>query len=553
MLTQLTIHNFTLIDHLDLELSRGMTVVSGETGAGKSIMLDALGLTLGDRADSGLVRTGCERAEILACFDVSALPIARAWLEKHDLSNGDDCLLRRVISQEGRSRAYINGRLSPLQSLRELGERLVDIHGQHEHQKLLKKETHRQLLDAFGKCDTPADKTRRQFRTWQSIQKEHDLLVRQASSQDARLQLLTYQVEELDQLGLEDGELASLEQEQTQLANAERILGSGNQALQIASEGEELTCVSLLNQCIQHLSSLNIDHPDLNNAVELFNSALIQTEEACGELGHYLDRVELDPNRLQNVEERLSLCYQIARKHHIHPQELPTLHQQLAEELAGLTPSDARIDALRLQCSNAAADYDKSARALTQQRTKAAKHLQKQVEEQLQHLGMGNCRFQAALVACDASAWGREEIELLISTNPGQPPKPLAKVASGGELSRISLAIQVVTAQVTATPTLAFDEVDVGIGGATAEVVGRLLRGLGEHSQVLCVTHQPQVASQGHRHLRVSKHSNGKQNQTRVELLSRPQRVEEVARMLAGIDVTQCSRDHAEEMVVRDY
>ncbi|WP_207064032.1 DNA repair protein RecN [Motiliproteus sp. SC1-56] len=549
MLTHLTIRDFTLIDHLELELNRGMTVISGETGAGKSIMLDALGLALGDRAEADMVRTGCKRAEISACFDISQVPEALTWLQEHDLDNGDDCILRRVVGANGRSRAYINGNPCPLQSLKGLSEHLADLHGQHEHQRLLRKEHHRTLLDAFGGLDPLAARTARAYRHWHQLDERLKALRSRSDEDSAREQLLRYQVQELDQLAPEEDELSALEAEQKQLANAEQLLQGGEQVRQLTTEGDTDNCASLLNQCLQQLDALGLDDPALASTAEMLNSALIQVEEASNELGHFLGNVELNPQRLQTVEERLSLFYQIARKHREDPAQLPTLHLRLSEELAQMSLSDEALATLEEETREAERDYRSAAEELSEQRRATAEQLQARVHEQLALLGMPACRFEAALAPVAPRPFGLEEPEFLISTNPGQPPKPLSRVASGGELSRISLAIQVVTAQVAATPVLAFDEVDVGIGGAIAEVVGRLLRGLGERCQVLCVTHQPQVASRGHQHLQVEKRRDADSTATRVVRLEKKQRVEEIARMLAGIDITQRSLDHAEEML----
>ncbi|MEH6825959.1 MAG: DNA repair protein RecN [Motiliproteus sp.] len=552
MLTHLSIRDFTLIEQLDLELEAGMTVISGETGAGKSIMLDALGLALGDRSDSDMVRHGCERADISASFDLSQLPLAQQWLTDNELNQDHDCILRRVVGRNGRSRAYINGQPAPLQNLRALGELLIEIHGQHEHQKLLKKDHHRPLLDGFGSLDALSNQTRQQFRDWQQLQQRLDTLRNRSVQQDAREQLLRYQVEELDQIAPEAGELHGLEQEQQQLAHAETLLDTCDAVRQRTTESEEGNCASLLNNCLQQLAALNIDNDALRNSSDMLNSALIQIEEASLELSHFIDRTEVNPQRLEQVEERLSLLYQLARKHQVETNQLPQLHLQLTQELTELSLSDSTLEQLTQDCQNAEQAYQLQAQQLSQQRNATAERLSTQVNSQLTLLGMPASNFEVSLTSCPAKAYGLEETEFLISTNPGQPAKPLVKVASGGELSRISLAIQVVTAQTTATPVLAFDEVDVGIGGAIAEVVGRLLRELGSHSQVLCVTHQPQVASRGQQHLFVSKQHNGDHSSSRIQRLDAPQRVQEIARMLGGIDITQRSIDHAEEMLALD-
>ncbi len=552
MLVHLSVSNFAIASQLDVELHNGMTVITGETGAGKSIMLDALGQVLGDRADPGMIKQDAERAEIHATFDISSIASAKQWLEDHDLYNGDECLLRRIITREGRSRAYINGRPSPLQDLKNLGEMLIDIHSQHAHQSLLKKEQQMQLLDDFagaGKLvadvKTLATKCQRTGQRLQTLQSNR-------SEQTARAQLLGYQVEELDNLALQENELAALEQEQKQLASGEESLQACQQAMSICQEGE-LNAVSILNQALRSLNDLPVKSQAVEEAVELLNSALIQTEEAASSLQHYVDDFEINPERLQTVEDRLSTIYDIARKHHINPAEIPQLHQSLQQELLGLQGSDEEIDELLKQRQVLLDEYQKQAQKLSKQRKSASKKLQKQVEKQLAQLAMANCQFQIAVQSRDHNdsphTNGLEEIQFLVSTNPGQTPQALAKVASGGELSRISLAIQVSTAKTSAIPTLVFDEVDVGIGGGIAEVVGNLLRELGEQGQVLCVTHQPQVASKGHHHLFVSKTVSKSKVSTQLQQLDDNAKVNEIARMLGGIVITNQSMEHAREML----
>lgn len=553
MLTQLTIRNFAIVSDLEVELDQGMTVISGETGAGKSIMLDALGLCLGDRADSDSVNSQAERAELTASFDIRQIPQARLWLSEHDLeADPQECHLRRVITREGRSRSYINGRPAPLALLRELGQYLVDIHGQHEHQRLLKKDHHRVLLDAFGNHADLAEEVRRLFHKWRHQHARLEQLTQVSDERNARIQLLRYQVEELEQLALTEGELEQLEQEQQRLENAGSLLSTGQQLLNLSSEDETANCLSMLHHCLQLLQQLDTTAPQLTQASEMFNNALIQVEEAGREIRHFLDTVEINPERQQEVEERLTAIYDVARKHRLQPEQLPAFQQSLQEELASLTLSDDEVESLACEVEQSWEDYLKAAGELSLARQQQAEQLNRLVDDQLAALGMPAAHFSVCLTPLDEdrySANGLEEVEFLISTNEGQPARALAKVASGGELSRISLAIQVVTAQVSSTPTLVFDEVDVGIGGAIAEVVGRLLWELGQRVQVLCVTHQPQVAAQGHQHLFVSKHGKKGETRTRVSRLSEPQRVEEVARMLGGVDITQTSMNHAREML----
>jgi len=552
MLTQLNIRNYAIVEQLDLELKKGMTVVSGETGAGKSIMLDALGLTLGDRADSGTVRSGADRAEIIASFDIENIPAAQKWLQLQDMDGDSECILRRVVTSEGRSRSYINGSPCPIAKVRELGEYLIEIHGQHEHQRLLKKEHHRYLLDAFSGKGELANKTRQLYRSWHTLQNKLIQLSEQTEEQAARVQLLRYQVEELEQVGIKEGEFEALVKEQHTLANAGEILQTGQQFLQLTSDSDDINCLSLLNQCQQLLGNIKADSPSITQTVEMLNTAHIQIEEAAQEISHYMDRVELNPERQAEVEERLSVIFDLARKHRVPAEELPTFLQELHQELNALNLSDKELEQLEQETHQALTAFLESAGKLSKVRQTTAKILSKEVNQQLHSLGMTAAQLDIALTdhkEGQFTAHGLEDVEFLISTNTGQPSRPLNKIASGGELSRISLAIQVITAQSSSTPTLIFDEVDVGIGGAIAEVVGRLLRQLGEHSQILCVTHQPQVASQGHQHLFVSKQSDKNKTHTRIDQLNQDQRVGEVARMLGGIDVTETSLDHAREML----
>lgn len=552
MLTHLSIRNFAIVEALELELSHGMTVVSGETGAGKSIMIDALQLALGGRADSGTVRRGSKKTEIIANFDIGQIPRAQAWLEVQDLTQEGECILRRIVTAEGRSRSYINGRICPLASLRELGQFLVAIHGQHEHQSLMQKDHHRTLLDGFAQQHDLADKVGIQFQSYHKLNKQLQKLTLQSDEQQAKVQLLSYQVEELDQLGIQVDEIKKLEEEQKTLSQADDILHNGHSLLHILSEGEPSNCLQLLNQSIQLQSTLPENSTCAAQIGELINTALIQIEEASNEVRHYLDSVELNPSRLQEVEERLSTAYTLARKHRVDPYALADFHQQLIQELQLICGSDETIAELETQVLQAKQCFLKSAEKLSKQRGIAARKLNKQINHQLHLLGMPAADFSVSLNPINEkefNMYGLEEVEFLISTNAGQSLKPLAKIASGGELSRISLAIQVATAKSGSTATLMFDEVDVGIGGAIAEVVGRLLRQLGERSQILCITHQPQVASQGHQHLFVSKKSVKQNTQTQVNSLVDNSRVHEIARMLGGLDITKRTLEHAKEML----
>jgi DNA repair protein RecN (Recombination protein N) len=553
MLTHLNIQNFTLVDRLDLDIKPGMTVITGETGAGKSIVLDALALTLGDRAEADRVRTGASRADITATFDTSAIPSAQEWLLNMDLQQQDnpqECLLRRLINNEGKSKSYINGQPVTLQQLRILGEMLIDIHSQHEHQSLLVKDTHRRLIDEFAGQTDLAKQVRLAFREWQS-RLEHFIHLRDnAADVSARFQLLSYQFNELEQLGLQAGEQAKLEAEQRSLANAEEILHGSQQLAAFCGDDEQGLSVNL-HRALHILRSLPEKSSALQTAEELLTSAQIQVEEAQHEIDRHIDSFNLDPARLAIVEDRLSAIYDLARKHRIQPEELPAFIEKLSAELEQLQGGDGKLDQLAQQVAQAEKAYRQLAEQLSAKRSKAGTSLAKQVNEQLKLLAMTNANLSVSLLPLTDKPGpnGLEDVEFLISTNPGQAPRPLAKIASGGELSRISLAIQVITAKTSATPTLVFDEVDVGIGGATGDVVGQLLRQLGERGQVICVTHLAQVASKGHQHLQVVKTASKKSAESTLVELTGEGKVEEIARMLGGLKITDQSLAHAREML----
>ena len=547
MLTHLSISNYTIVSVLEMEFEGGMTVITGETGAGKSIMLDALGLCLGDRADPRAVRHDCDRAEIVAGFDIGAIPQALAWLQERDLCQGDECLLRRVITTEGRSRAYINGSTSTLQDCAELGEMLIDIHSQHAHQSLLRKPVQRQLLDAYAGHLPLARQLEQTASDWLRKRRELDLLTGARDEQTARAQLLAYQVEELDELELQDGEIVALEQEQKLLSNAEQILQGAHDALQLCDEQENGT-----RRALQLLTGDAHVGEAVANARDLLDSAAIQLGEARAEIQQYIDGVEIDPQRLLEVQRRLESIYDVARKHRVMPEVVSTLHQDLRDELRGLADGGQRIGQLEQDMADLAGRYAIDAAKLGKQRRSAAKKLVKKASEVLSSLAMSQCKLEIALSAresTDPHPHGGEDIEFLISTNPGAPTQPLGKIASGGELSRISLAIQVVTASTSTVPSMVFDEVDVGIGGAVAEVVGKLLRTLSGQTQVLCVTHLPQVAAQGHQHLQVTKTSDETSVQTNLSRLQDETRVQEIARMLGGVKITRQTLAHAREML----
>ncbi len=552
MLTYIHIWNFAVVEKLDIEINNGLTIITGETGAGKSIMLDALGLSLGDRADSSIVRHGCDKAEISVSFSTTDTPNAESWLVEHEMNSENECIIRRSINANGTSKAFINGIPSPIKLLRELGEKLVDLHGQHEHQSLLKADLQRLLLDDYAKNQTVLDKVRLVFKTWQQLNNEYQRLTQASKDRSAQLDLLRYQVDELETLNLAEGEVKEIDIEHKRLANANLLLSSSDSVLRSLIDDENININHILNKSITELDALGKLDEAIKPANELLNNALINIEEATSELRNYTSSLEIDPQRLELLEQRLADIQNLSRKHNVDSDSLHNLLPNLTEELNNLENADVRLGNLEAEIQQATSAYLDAANELTKKRQTAAKKLSKLVTASMQTLGMEGGRFE---VSCNAtanaaySAFGADTIEFLVSANPGQSLKPLAKVASGGELSRISLAINVITAKDTRIPTLVFDEVDVGIGGRVAEIVGLELRALSAHSQVLCVTHLPQVAALGHHHLQVNNPSDKKVTTTQITNLTKEQRIEEIARMLGGLNITEQTRSHAKEMI----
>lgn len=562
MLQQLTIRNYAIVDQLDIEFSAGLTAVTGETGAGKSIILGALGLTLGDRSDRDAVRDGSSRADISARFDTTRLPGARQWLTEQALDSPEEpdaCLLRRTVNVEGRSRAWINGLAVNLQTLKTIGEMLIDIHSQHEHQSLLNRNSHQRLLDDFAGQQEQARALRRISQQWRRLGQELQTIEEQADAESAQHQLIRYQVNELDELALQEGELEQLDVEYCRLNNADHVLADAQAVLDLCSENEDQNLLSALNRALSLIPTEQDAGPWAESVTEMLGSARIQVEEAARELRQHIDDFERDPERLETVNQRLAHIHQLARKHRVAPEQLQQHHAQLQEQLGDGTRNEEKCAELRKQMQSLATDYEQKASELSQARQHAAVKLAKQINQQLNTLGMADAQLKVQLETDPSEQLppgGREQIEFLVSTNAGQTHRPLIKIASGGELSRISLAIQVITALTSETPTLVFDEVDVGIGGSVARSVGKLLRQLGGRSQVLCVTHQPLVASLGHQHLFVSKKGdNDSGTGTRIQTLQQEQRIEEIARMLGGdADAADFSREslaHAEELMAK--
>ncbi len=553
MLTHLQIRDFAIVDRVELEFDAGMTAVTGETGAGKSIMLDALGLLLGDRAEAGVVREGADRAEISAVFAIDRYPAARAWLAERELeADGAECALRRVIGRDGRSRAFINGTPQPMSALAEFGERLVDIHGQHEHQSLMKRDAQRLLLDGYARLDAELARLAALHKRWQALGRERETLERAGAERDSRLELLRYQVRELEALGLAADELPQLEDEHARLANAGRLLDTCEQVLHALYEREHGSAQALLADAVRALGELAPVDPELNDLAELLNSALIQVQEAADALRRHVRRLDLDPVRLAELEQRLAEIQALARKHRCRPEDLPERQAQLAAERGLLENAEEHRDGLARAQAQAWAEFEALAGRVGARRRQAAVELSDKVSKAMHELGMPGGRFAATVEPAERPApHGLDAVEFLVSANPGQPLKALAKVASGGELARISLALQVIAARAAQLPTLVFDEVDAGIGGGIAEIVGRRLRELGAARQVLCVTHLPQVAAQAHQHVQVRKETDGISTRTRVVPLAPEDRVLELARMLGGVELTEHTLAHAREMVER--
>lgn len=554
MLTHIHIWNFAIVEALDIELEPGLSVLTGETGAGKSILLDALGLALGDRADNSVIRHGESRAEISVTFDTHQAPNAEAWLKKHELDSEHECIIRRTVSEKGPSKAFINGKPATVQQLRELAEMLVDLHGQHEHQSLMKADIQQQLLDDYANHSDLLSKVNNYFKQWNKLNSEFKQLTSTKNEQDHRLDLLRYQVKELETLNIQAGESNELDIEYKRLSNASQLLQTTEQALHALEENDKGSISEQLNHFTLALQQLGKTDNKLNDIAALLDNAMIQINEASSELHQYTDNLELDPQRLSYLDERISSIHNLSRKHQAEPDVLPELLEQLQNELDSIENADIHIETLQQDIKSAADSYQQSADALSKSRTKAAKSLSSKVSESMQELGMENGSFQVALNLYDKDSFhanGNEQIEFLVSANPGQPPKPLTKVASGGEISRISLAIQVIAAQATRIPTLIFDEVDVGIGGRVAEIVGLKLKELAGHRQVICVTHLAQVAALGDHHLQVSKQSDSATTISQINYLDKPLRVKELARMMGGIEITEQTLSHAQEMLSR--
>ena len=554
MLSLITVRNYAVIDEVEVEFDAGLSVLTGETGAGKSILVDALGLALGDRADAGAVRKGCRQAQISVLFECPQDHPALDWLAERGLDQDDTCLLRRVVSARGRSRAFVNNQPATLQDLRSVGSRLVNIHGQGAHQALLHAPAQRSIVDHHGGHLQLTSQVAAAFGDWKSCEAAYEAQQQRGADRASELELLRFQVRELENLDYREGELEALQEERGRLANVDRLSNCIESALSGLYERDHGSAQELVAQAQRELSDAGALDPSLGDAADLLAEAEIQVREAVRGLASYRDRLEPDPERLDSVESRLATIRSLALRHHVKESELGELLEQLRSRLDALGSAGESLEAARQRVLQARDTYFRAAKELSTSRVQCAASLSEAVEAQMEVLGLPKGRFRAEIGKKPhdrADATGLDRIEFQVSLNPGQEFGPLSRVASGGELSRISLALEVVAAGATSIPTLVFDEVDAGIGGGVAEIVGRRLADIAAHRQVLCVTHLAQVASQGRQHYRLLKQAHARSTRTCVHALNRKERIEELARMLGGVEITARTRAHAEEMIDR--
>ena len=554
MLTQLTINNFAIVRQLEIELAKGMSVITGETGAGKSIAIDALGLCLGQRIETSMVREGQERAEICATFFIEPTNPAYQWLQEQELQDPDnpsDCILRRVINADGRSKAFINSTPVSASQLKEIGQYLIHINGQHASQLLLKNDYQLQLVDTFAHHKDLLAQMREDYRAWKNLQLQVKNFQQKVAENEAKKQLLQYQVEELDEFALRPNEYLELEEDQRRLSNSEQLTQLSQSALQLLSENETVSIDSMLYRVTQYIDELSELDPRYVSVQTMLNDALIQVQEATSEVQHLASHIEQDPMLLQEIEQRLGQALQLARKHNVKPEELVEWHQKLKAELTALLDFSESEERLILEEKAAFEKMQRTAKQLHESRCQAAEKLAQQVTHSIKGLAMENAEFFIEVNSdlTKVASNGADNIVFTLRSNLGQQAQPLAKVASGGELSRISLAIQVLTSDQSAIPTLTFDEVDVGISGKTASVVGKLLRQLGDKCQVLCVTHLPQVACHGHHQFNVEKFTVDDKTETKMTALSQEERVPALARLLGGSEITDLALANAQEML----
>ena len=554
MLTQLTINNFAIVRQLEIELAKGMSVITGETGAGKSIAIDALGLCLGQRIETSMVREGQERAEICATFFIEPTNPAYQWLQEQELQDPDnpsDCILRRVINADGRSKAFINSTPVSASQLKEIGQYLIHINGQHASQLLLKNDYQLQLVDTFAHHNDLLAQMREDYRAWKNLQTQVKNFQQKVAENEAKKQLLQYQVEELDEFALRPNEYLELEEDQRRLSNSEQLTQLSQSALQLLSENETVSIDSMLYRATQYIDELSELDPQYVSVQTMLNDALIQVQEATSEVQHLASHIEQDPMLLQEIEQRLGQALQLARKHNVKPEELVEWHQKLKVELTALLDFSESEERLILEEKAAFEKMQHTAKQLHESRCQAAEKLAQQVTDSIKGLAMENAEFFIEVNSdlTKVASNGADNIVFTLRSNLGQQAQPLAKVASGGELSRISLAIQVLTSDQSAIPTLIFDEVDVGISGKTASVVGKLLRQLGDKCQVLCVTHLPQVACHGHHQFNVEKFTVDDKTETKMTALSQEERIPALARLLGGSEITDLALANAQEML----
>ncbi len=551
MLKSIFIKNFAIIDALDLDFYDGMSVLTGETGAGKSIIIDALNLALGSRADRSVARNENENVEVVATIDANNSKEALTWLKEHDLDDGDECVLRRIISKDGKSKAYINNSPSSAASLRSLGNLFVDVYGQHEHQSLMRLDMQRQLLDGFAGNNKNLEKLASVFRLWQSLKNQLEIAESNQEDSRAKLDLLRYQAQELEELDLKPYEYEEINEQFTRLNNSKELNENSMRMSQQLAGDNENSIYDSLSSFINDAEKFAALDNDLNEPLEALRSIHIQTKEVANSLRTYSEKISSDPEELKLLEDRITSIEEISRKHKVKPNELVTMRTYIKEELNSIEQGDdpEKISAAMQEAEKL---YRTTAKKISSERKKAANELNEKITESMQALGMQGGRFYIKIEprkSNDLTLNGLDEIQFLVNTNPGQSLRALNKVASGGELSRLSLAIQMATSNNLNIPTLIFDEVDTGVGGATAEMVGKHLRKLGNNAQVFCVTHLPQVAAQSHHHYKVNKLEKDKSIATEISHLAENDRIEEIARMLGGVELTKNTQEHAKEML----
>ena len=552
MLKYLHIKNFAIIESLELEFHHGLSVLTGETGAGKSIIIDAIGLVLGDRADNNFIRADKDSAEITLIIEIDQTSAITEWLKTQELETDNECILRRVIRRDGKSRAYINSAPVPIKTLKELGEHAINIYGQNAHQNLMNQRTQRELVDQFANHNKELKQLSELYDRWRDTKNKYDHISAHSSDMQATIELLRYQVQELDQLDLQEGEIEKLEQNFKRLSNADSLKQSALQAYYELKNDESNDICNRLNTVCAEINNIAQDDINLKNIQQTLNEANITLDECANELRDYAEKVEINAEELAFTEERLGAIDQVARKHKINPGEIPELHTRLDNELQGLTQPEYDVDALYALLQTTKEEYKTLATKISQKRHKVAKKISREVTASLAKLGMEKAKLEVEVIELpedNVTSYGIDKVEFRVQTNPGSKMLPLSQVASGGELSRISLAIQVIAADKLNMPVIIFDEVDAGVGGAVAEVVGLELQNIAHNRQVLCITHLAQVAAKAHHHYRVNKQSATQETASAIEYLDSSARITEIARMLGGVKLTENTFLHAREML----